>query len=237
MIAVIFGIQGVGKSTLVRMVIEQFPEETWNLLQIGNAMMDLCLKKGIIRIGNYDEICQGEVQCKVKKHDIAIVKDGREEIIYVKDQTNLQFAKDEIRNLNLATQKKLQDEIALYYQEMMGNDPDGNYIIETHAALKTKQGYLPGLSKSFLNSLSPDVYIIIEANADEIFVRRLLDKERKREHDKTTKDVQTNLDTTRYFASAFAAQTHSPLLIVENKEKRAAEAAVEIMMVLQKFLE
>jgi adenylate kinase len=237
MIAIIFGIQGVGKSTVVRLVQEHFPEDTWTHLQWGDAAFDACLKKGIICVGDYEQLQKGEVTYEDRKHGLAIVNDDRSEVIYVKDQLEIKSAKDEIRNLNLKTQKKLQKEVANHFKDLINANPKDNFLIETHAALKTKQGYLPGLPNDFLETVAPDIYVIIEANADEIFVRRLLDKERKREHDKTTKDVQINLDTTRYFASAFAVVTHSPLLIVDNKEKRAAETADEIAAVFTKFLE
>jgi adenylate kinase len=180
---------------------------------------------------------EGKIIYEDKKSKIAIVEVGTNEVIYVKEQENIKLAKDEIRNLNINTQIKIQKEVGNYFHELLEANKGKNYIIETHAALKTKQGYLPGLPKNFLQATEPDVYAIIEADVDEIFVRRLLDKKRKRDHDKSTKDVQTNLDTTRYFASAFAAVTHAPLLIVNNKEKRSEEAANEIANVLKRFME
>lgn len=236
MLAVIFGIQGVGKSTIVRMVMQKSSQANWTLLQWGEVAYDMCLKHGIIRVGDYSVLDSAEIISEDKKNGIAIIRHNKEEVIYVKNQEHIKLAKDEIRHLNINTQKKLQKEVANYFKSLINSDSKANYIIETHAALKTKQGYLPGLPKDFLQSTDPDIYVIIEANADEIFVRRLLDKERKREHDKTTKDVQTNLDTTRYFASTFAAVSHSPLLIVENKEKRADDAAEEIANVFLKFI-
>lgn len=237
MIAVVFGIQGVGKSSVVRKALAAFPENTWDLLQWGEIAYELCVKDGIIKVGDYSELKDATISYEDKRSSIAIIQDGKDESIYVKDQANIKQAKDEIRNLNIRTQKKIQKAVAKYFKALIENDPRGNFLIETHAALKTKQGYLPGLPKEFLDATDPDIFIILEANADEIFVRRLMDKERKREHDKTTKDVQTNLDTTRYFASSFATQSHSPLLIVENKEKRMDEAAAEIAEVLKKFME
>lgn len=237
MIAVIFGIQGVGKSTIVRKVMEKSSQADWELLQWGETAFDICIKEGIIRVGDYSELQDCQIIYEDKRTNVAIIDNGKSEVIYVKDQEQIKLAKDEIRHLNLKVQKRLQHAVANAYKLLINGDGKTNYIIETHAALKTKQGYLPGLPKDFLESVDPDVYVIIEANADEIFVRRLLDKERKREHDKTTKDVQTNLDTTRYFASTFAAVSHSPLFIVENKEKRADDAAQEIVDVLIKFLD
>lgn len=237
MIAIVFGIQGVGKSTMVKKIIEKSKRADWALLQWGETAFDICVKQGIIRIGDYKELEQKEVITADDKRGVAIVKQGEGEFIYVKDQNSIKVAKDEIRHLSLKFQKQIQKEVVHYFRRLIGNDEKTNYIIETHAALKTKQGYLPGLPKEFLQSVVPDIYIIIEANAGDIFKRRLLDKERKREHDKTVQDVQTNLDTTRYFTSAFAAVTHSPMYIVQNQEGQAEAAAQEVAEVLLRFLD
>lgn len=237
MIAIIFGIQGVGKSTMVRKIIEKSQRANWTLLQWGETAFDICVKQGIIRVGDYAEIEQKKVVLSDEKRGVAIIKQGDDEYIYVKDQNSIKVAKDEIRHLSLKVQKQLQKEVVNYFRKLIGGDEQTNYIIETHAALKTKQGYLPGLPKEFLQSVVPDIYVIIEADAKDIYQRRLLDKERKREHDKTVQDVQTNLDTTRYFTSAFAAVTHSPMYIVQNQEGQADAAAQEVADVLLRFLD
>lgn len=237
MIAIIFGIQGVGKSTMVRKIMDASKKAEWELLQWGEAAFDICIKKGIIRIGDYSSLTDYELISEDKNTDVAIIKLGKNELIYVKDQKNIKFAKDEIRHLSLKVQKELQKEVVNYFKKLIEGDTKTNYLIETHAALKTSQGYLPGLPKIFLQSIVPDIYVIIEADAAEIFKRRLLDKARKREHDKTVQDVQTNLDTTRYFTSAFAAVTHSPMYIVQNEAGKADEAAQEVAEVFLRFID
>ena len=237
MIAVIFGIQGVGKTSVVDGVMSEFTgDRSFRLLQWGEKTYEIALQKNIIRIGDYKTQDNLEVIYEDGLNGVSIVKNqNKEQFIYVTEENNLKNSKDEIRNLNLETQKLLQKEVSDSFATEILASPNKNYLIETHSALKTLQGYLPGLTFNFMKQTKPDIYIIIEANADEIFIRRLFDKARKREHDKTTKDVQTNLDTSRYFASSYATYTHSPLVIVENKDKLVKDTVENIVKILERF--
>ena len=235
MVAVIFGVQGVGKSSIVNGVLANFTEEeSFKLLQWGSRTCEIAIQKNIIRVGDYKTQGNFQVQYEDLVRGITIVvSEQGENLIYARDENCVKDAKDEIRHLDLKTQKMLQTEVSnSFAQEILAN-PNAHFIVETHAALKTLQGYLPGLTIDFMQKVDPEVYIIIEANPDEIFARRLIDKERKRDHDKTIKDVKVNLDTTRYFTSSFAAYSHSTLCIVENKDKLIGDAIDEVTRILK----
>lgn len=237
MMAVVFGIQGVGKSSVVQKVLESFPkEQQWTLLRIGDNAFELAQEKGLIKVTDYKTLASGRVIVEDQEKGIAIVRDGGVETIYVKDTANILETRDYMRSLNVASQKILQKEILEHYIKLFTENPDSNYLIETHAALKTKQGYIPGLPESFLERTKPEIYIIIEADATEIYNRRVSDPTRKRDHDKSAKDVQINLDTTRYFASNFAFDTHSPLFIVNNERGKIEETVAAIVDVLDRFI-
>jgi len=236
MLAIVFGIQGVGKSSVVSKVLESFPKDEWLRLQIGDNAFELAQQKGLIKVADYKALTSGKVIVEDPEKGIAIIRDQGVETIYVKDPANMMEARDYMRSLNVASQKILQKEILEHYIKIFAENPGGNFLIETHAALKTKQGYIPGLPEDFLNRTKPDIYIIIEADATEIFNRRVNDPTRKRDHDKSVKDVQINLDTTRYFASNFAFDTHSPLFIVQNEQGKLDEAAAAIVDVLERFI-
>lgn len=235
MVAVIFGVQGVGKSSIVNGVMANFSgEDSFKLLQWGSRMFEIAFQKNIIRVGDYKTQGNFQVQYEDLTRGVTIViSEQGENLIYARDEACSKNAKDEIRHLDLKTQKMLQTEVSNSFASEIFANPSAHYLVETHAALKTLQGYLPGLTIDFMQKVDPDVYIIIEANADEIFARRLNDKERKRDHDKTIKDVQVNLDTTRYFTSSFAAYSHSTLCIVENKDKLVGDAIEEITRILR----
>ena len=237
MIAVIFGIQGVGKSSVVKGVMSKFVgDKTFRLLQWGEKTYEIALQKKIIRIGDYRKESNLDAIYEDIEMGTTIVKDGENKhYIFVSEEKYLANARDEIRHLDLNTQKMLQKEVTNYIASEVQGNPNSNYLVETHAALKTLQGYLPGLTLDFMQKVKPDIYIIIEANPDDLFVRRIRDKERKREHDKTTKDISINLDTTRYFASTYATYTHSPLFIIENKDKLVDDTVEAIADVLKRF--
>jgi adenylate kinase len=246
-VTIVFGIQGVGKSAVVSSALENFTgDDAFRLLKWGDRTYEIALEKKIIRVGDYKTEGNYLVKYEDVERGVTVVSSGDEgnaevggaaghggNLIFVKDEGSLQNARDEIRNLNLDTQKMLQVEVSNSYATEIMNNTGTNFLIETHAALKTKQGYLPGLTMEFMQKIKPNLYLIIEANAEEIFARRVNDKGRKRDHDKSVMDVQINLDTTRYFASNFSVNTHSALCIVENKENLANEAVEEITEILK----
>jgi adenylate kinase len=236
MIAVVFGVQGVGKSSVVQQVLGKLTPDLWQHLRIGDNAFELAQAKGLIKVADYTTLQAGKVISEDPEKGVAIVRDQGMETIYVKEQANINEARDYMRNLNVAAQKVLQKEIMEHYIGIFAANPAGHFLVETHAALKTKQGYIPGLREDFLEAAKPDLFSVIEADANDIYQRRLNDPTRKRDHDKSVKDVQINLDTTRYFASDFAFDAHSPLLIVQNEQGKLEAAAAAIVDALERFI-
>ena len=70
--------------------------------------------------------------------------------------------------------------------ELLEND---NVIVDTHCTINTPSGFLPGLPIWVLEELQPDLFILIEANPDEIIYRRLNDETRARDVQRA-KDIQ-----------------------------------------------
>lgn len=235
MIAILFGIQGVGKSLVATKATSQFPENYWNYVVVGDNVYDLALSKGVIKVGDYSLIDGVQIVMEDEQKRVAIIRDKGIDTIYVKKEEDLQLSRDYMRNINVATTKILQQETFRYYSDLVSKDKTKHYLLDTHAALKTKQGYIPGLSLGFIKDIAPDVFIIIEADAQEIFDRRVNDKTRKRDHDKSVGDVQVNLDTTRYFASNYSFAAHSPLVIINNKQGEPDAAGNELADILKRF--
>ncbi len=235
MIVILFGIQGVGKSSVVNKAVQAFPEGFWTHMQLGDNAFDLALEDGIIKIEEYIPQNEDKVLMQDPEKGIYLVERNRVESIYIKNKEDIQLARDYIRFINVQTTKILQKDIFQYYSNFIKNNPGKNFLIETHAALKTKQGYLPGLSLDFLKEIQPDAFIIIEADAEKVFERRIHDTTRKRDHDSTLKDVQKNLDITRYYASSYATSVISPLIIVDNVEGMIEETAHDLAELLKRF--
>jgi len=235
MIAILFGIQGVGKSVVVSKMKEQFPQDYWTHMQLGDNAFELALKRGIIKVGEYKLLDGVQIVMEDEQGRLALIREKGTDTIYVKEEADLPLSRDYLRNINVGTTKLLQQEIFAHYADVLKKDPGNHYLIETHAALKTKQGYIPGLSKEFLQEVQPDVFIIIEADAAKIYERRVNDKTRKRDHDRSVSDVQINLDTTRYLVANYAFSVHSPMVIIENEEGEQDRAAAELSDVLKRF--
>ncbi|MEI7579627.1 MAG: adenylate kinase [bacterium] len=190
MITVILGINGVGKSTVVKKVIKQvnFERVHW-----GRIMEKLAAPRGLI------------------KHI------------------------DELRKVDIRMQRFIQEETVDVIKKQIDAEPNKNYIIETHAALKTPQGYLPGFNLHILEKIKPDMFIIVEAAAESIWKRRAEDPTRDRNDDSTLFDVEMNLEVTRNFASSYAIAIGATLAIVENKQGELDKAVNKIVSYLKMF--
>lgn len=191
MLAVIFGLPGVGKSTVVKEVMKKIDIER---IHWGHFAEKLAIEKGLIK--------------------------------------NI----DELRKIEVIKQKSLQFEVIAQIMSVIDTHPHKHYIIETHSALKTQQGYLPGFNAMILDRVRPDIFIVVESDAESIWERRQNDPSRKRDDDLSLFDVKMNLETTRYFASAFAVESGATLAIVENKQGEVEYAANKIVEYIKPYM-
>lgn len=185
MVVVIFGIQGVGKSSITKGVVD--------------------IRK------DFERIHWGHYAIEAAKLD------------------NLASDIDEVRKLPVREQKRLQLRVARNIANTLDEDRNKNYIIETHSALKTRQGYIPGLTPEILEMLKPELFIVIESDASDIYHRRVLDETRKRDHDKTLADIQLNLDTTKWFATNYTIFSNASFMVVKNVEDNLDYAVNEVV--------
>lgn len=192
MVAVIFGIPGVGKSTIVDMVKDKL-----GLIYIhpGNTMFEIAKERGIV----------SEV--------------------------------DQMRKLRLNIQRELQEQMAERVAELIRNNPDRSFIIDTHAIVKTPQGFFPGLRSAFFNLIKPDIYLVVESDPNEIYQRRVSDSSRTRNDDHSLNDIILHIDLTRDFASAYSIQSEANFAVIENRQGKINEAVDEMSEMLQRFME
>ena len=81
--------------------------------------------------------------------------------------------RDQMRSLDRADQKRLQQRAAQAIAQV-----PGNVLIDTHASVKTPKGYLAGLPEWVLREIMPDVIILVETDNDQILMRRMTDETR-----------------------------------------------------------
>jgi len=134
--------------------------------------------------------------------------------------------RDEMRKLSIAKQRELQNLTAERVSKM------GDVIIDTHCAIKTPSGYLPGFPYDILKKLNPHLIILIEAEADEILKRRMKDKDIRKRDEESTRDIEEHQIMNRIAAMEYAVITGATVKIVKNNDGMAEKAAEEILGVL-----
>lgn len=192
MIAVVFGIPGVGKSTLVNRVKDQLGLK---YIHPGNIMYEIASKKGIVE--------------------------------------NV----DQMRKLKLSVQQEIQEEMAIVVANHINSESGSSFIIDTHAIVKTPQGFFPGLRNAFFEVVKPDIYLVVESKPEMILKRRIADKERVRKDDHSLDEILLHIDLTRDFASAYSIYSQANFAVIENKEGDLEYAVNEMSGIISRFME
>ncbi len=130
--------------------------------------------------------------------------------------------RDEMRKLPLAVQRDLQKRAA---QRIAGM---GDVIVDTHLTIKTPSGYFPGLPIWVLESMKPEMIVVIEALPEEILSRRGEDRDRRRDME-SKEEVEEHLRVNRYTAFACSVYTGATVLIINNGDGRLQEAVERFM--------
>ncbi|MBU4202019.1 MAG: adenylate kinase [Candidatus Altiarchaeales archaeon] len=160
---------------------------------------------------DYELITYGDVMA-----DIAITK-------------NLVHSRDEMRKLEPKQQKEIQELAAVKISQIAMSQ---NVLLDTHCAISTPQGYLPGLPEEVLRKLSPNVITLIEARPEEIVRRRQSDETRERDEE-MEEAIALHQWLNRSFASAYSVISGATVMVIENPQGKVDEAAEKLMSVLR----
>lgn len=136
--------------------------------------------------------------------------------------------RDSMRKLSPDVQKEVQRKAAKSIRERA---EENNIIVDTHCTIKTPHGFLPGLPKWVLDELQPDQFVLIEADGDEILMRRISDTTRTRDMEKL-KDINLHQQMNRAVSMAYAALTGATVQIIENHDNRLDESVKDIIKTL-----
>jgi len=132
--------------------------------------------------------------------------------------------RDELRKLPISEQKKLQKIAA----EKLSQTEGDIVIIDTHAFIRTPEGFNPGLPYHVLQIIQPSHFILVTAKTEEIYNRRMKDETRNR--DKVSiETIKKELDIQSAMMSACSVLSGSPLKPVLNSEGKLEEAASQII--------
>jgi adenylate kinase len=137
--------------------------------------------------------------------------------------------RDDLRKLSPDIQKEVQKNAA---QSIREKSKQSNIIVDTHCTINTPSGFLPGLPKWVLDQLKPDMFILLEADGDEILKRRISDTTRNRDSERL-KDIELHQEMNRAASMAYAVLTGATVKIVENHDNKLDEAVEEMVKTLK----
>jgi adenylate kinase len=135
--------------------------------------------------------------------------------------------RDEMRKLDRDIQKRLQK---LAAKEMVKEK--GNVLIDTHASIKTPNGYLAGLPEWVLKELMPDTIVLVETNEDQILLRRLTDETRTRDLEGSY-GIAEHQQFNRFIAASYSMVTGCTIKYVTNADFLLEKAALDMAAVLR----
>ncbi|MCE2497693.1 MAG: adenylate kinase [Nitrosopumilaceae archaeon] len=132
--------------------------------------------------------------------------------------------RDQLRDLPISEQKELQKAAA----SRIAGRSEQIVIIDTHAFVRSQEGYYPGLPAHVLEIIRPTNFVSVTARPEEIFSRRVSDMTRKRDKINIL-DIKKELAVQSGMMSACSVITGSPIKQVLNGEGKIDEAADKII--------
>jgi adenylate kinase len=118
--------------------------------------------------------------------------------------------RDEIRMLETEDFRMLQSRVVRKLAAV-----ESSYILNTHASVKTVDGYYPGLPRYVLEQLPIECFVYIHAPLKEIIERRDKDKSRKRDVE-TIDDLREHDEMNRNYLASYSMFCNSPVKFLVN---------------------
>ncbi len=165
-----------------------------------------------------------------KKTPLAIVNFG-DVMNQLFKKRGKQVHRDHMRRQELDLQARVQQQAAQKISRMARKS---TLVVDTHMFVRTVDGIWPGTPRRVLEALDPNLIILIEADPEEVAKRRNTDATRERES-KALEDVKSDLEWSRYMASANAVLAGVPIQIVRNREGHQRQAALDLLRTIEKL--
>jgi adenylate kinase len=140
--------------------------------------------------------------------------------------------RDEMREQGIETQRKVQE---LAANEISNRAGQGTIVVDTHMFVRTNVGMWAGLPQNVLQRLSPRLFVLIEADPEQIAGRRKVDTDRKREQS-LFEDILFDLQWSRATAAASAVVTGAPVKVIRNDAGKQKQAAQELFEAVRKLV-
>lgn len=169
-----------------------------------------------------------EEATKLAEENYSIINYG-DRMLEVAKEKGLVDSRDELKKISSEEQREVQKEAA---ESIVEESEEGNVIVDTHAAIKTPHGYLPGLPKWTVENLEPQHLIILDAEPEAIYDRSMDDEGRDREHEEV-EGIREYREVAREMAATGSVLTGAYLKIIKNREGQARKAAQQLVDVLE----
>ncbi len=138
---------------------------------------------------------------------------------------------DDLRHLSIDTQKILQEKAAKKIAEFSKDIII--QIIDTHMIIRTDIGYWVGLPLNVLKLIKPDLFILLEAETDEILSRRRKDESRKRD-EVLRSEIDEEIAYSRSVAASCATFTGAPIKSFKNPQGEQVKVAKQLVNLIWK---
>jgi adenylate kinase len=135
--------------------------------------------------------------------------------------------RDEMRKLSVTTQRQLQEMAAKRISAVRID----NLIIDTHLFINTSEGRYPGMPRNLLDILSPTHLVLISADPEEIFARRMQDETRNRDLI-SIDSIKNDLDVATIMVATSSVLTGAPFKLIFNHRDRLQDAVNELIVVM-----
>ena len=131
-------------------------------------------------------------------------------------------SRDDMRKkLSVDQNKRLQEEAVAVLSKMTGP----NVLLDTHCAVKTNTGYLPGLPFWMLQKLKVEGLILVSAKPEEIYYRRQNDPLRPGRDAESLDEMKQHDSISKYMLAAYAVLSGAPAMIISNEQGKVDDAA------------
>lgn len=130
--------------------------------------------------------------------------------------------RDEIRMLKTEDFRMLQSRVVRKLAAI-----ESSYILNTHASVKTIDGYYPGLPRYVLEQLPIECFIYIHAPLEQIIERRNKDLTRKRDVENIN-DLKEHDEMNRNYLASYSMFCNSPVKFLVNSEGQLHECVDDL---------
>lgn len=160
--------------------------------------------------------------------DYEVINYG-DRMLEIAKERDLIETRDEMKTMDVDTYKDVQRGAA---ESIFEDAEDKDVLVDTHAAIYSPHGYIPGLPKWSVEELDPSKIIMIDADSEEIWNRVKGDEGRDREHE-SVEHITEYRRIAREMAATGCVLTGAYLKIIENADGQAEQAAEELVKTLR----